>query len=48
MTNVEAEIKSRGIDAKIFMLKLDGSVIGIQSALKKPIESIFSGLPEVL
>ena len=43
MTNVEAEIKSRGIDAKIFMLKCDGSVIGIQSALKKPIESIFSG-----
>jgi N-methylhydantoinase A/oxoprolinase/acetone carboxylase beta subunit len=43
MTNVEAEIKSRGIDANIFMLKCDGSVIGIQSALKKPIESIFSG-----
>ncbi len=43
MTTVEAEIKSRGIDAKIFMLKCDGSVIGIQSALKKPIESIFSG-----
>ncbi|HML27095.1 MAG TPA: hydantoinase/oxoprolinase family protein, partial [Methanomethylovorans sp.] len=31
------------INAKIFMLKCDGSVIGIQSALKKPIESIFSG-----
>ncbi len=43
MTNVEIEIKSRGIDAKVFMLKCDGSVIGIQSALKKPIESIFSG-----
>ncbi|WP_321429880.1 hydantoinase/oxoprolinase family protein [uncultured Methanolobus sp.] len=43
MTTVEAEIKSRGIDAKVFMLKCDGSVIGIQSALKKPIESIFSG-----
>jgi N-methylhydantoinase A/oxoprolinase/acetone carboxylase beta subunit len=43
MKTVEAEIKSRGIDAKIFMLKCDGSVIGIQSALKKPIESIFSG-----
>jgi N-methylhydantoinase A/oxoprolinase/acetone carboxylase beta subunit len=43
MTTVETEIKSRGIDAKVFMLKCDGSVIGIQSALKKPIESIFSG-----
>ncbi len=43
MTTVEAEIKARGIDAKVFMLKCDGSVIGIQSALKKPIESIFSG-----
>ena len=43
MTTVESEIRSRGIDAKIFMLKCDGSVIGIQSALKKPIESIFSG-----
>ncbi|WP_407355145.1 hydantoinase/oxoprolinase N-terminal domain-containing protein [Methanolobus sp. WCC5] len=43
MKTVEAEIRSRGMDAKIFMLKCDGSVIGIQSALKKPIESIFSG-----
>ena len=43
MKNVETEIISRGINAKIFMLKCDGSVIGIQSALKKPIESIFSG-----
>ncbi|MDG6244948.1 MAG: hydantoinase/oxoprolinase family protein [Methanolobus sp.] len=43
MKTVESEIKSRGMDAKIFMLKCDGSVIGIQSALKKPIESIFSG-----
>lgn len=43
MTTVESEIRGRGIDAKVFMLKCDGSVIGIQSALKKPIESIFSG-----
>ncbi len=43
MTSVESEIRSRGMDAKIFMLKCDGSVIGIRSALEKPIESIFSG-----
>ncbi|MDW7733543.1 MAG: hydantoinase/oxoprolinase family protein, partial [Methanolobus sp.] len=43
MHTVEAEIRSRGMDAKVFMLKCDGSVIGISSALKKPIESIFSG-----
>ncbi|MCQ6962403.1 hydantoinase/oxoprolinase family protein [Methanolobus chelungpuianus] len=43
MHTVEKEIRSRGMDAKVFMLKCDGSVIGIQSALKKPIESIFSG-----
>ncbi|MCD4821411.1 MAG: hydantoinase/oxoprolinase family protein [Methanococcoides sp.] len=43
MTSVESEIRSRGMDAKIFMLKCDGSVIGIKNALEKPIESIFSG-----
>jgi len=43
METVELYIKSRGIDPKIFMLKCDGSVIGIKSALGKPIESIFSG-----
>ncbi|ABE52847.1 hydantoinase/oxoprolinase N-terminal domain-containing protein [Methanococcoides burtonii] len=43
MTTVEEYISSKGIDAKVFMLKCDGSVIGIQSALEKPIESIFSG-----
>ncbi len=43
METVERDIKSRGINPKIFMLKCDGSVIGIKSALEKPIESIFSG-----
>ncbi|MBP2029733.1 N-methylhydantoinase A/oxoprolinase/acetone carboxylase beta subunit [Methanohalophilus levihalophilus] len=43
MRSVESEVKSRGIDASIFMLKCDGSVIGIKKALEKPIESIFSG-----
>ncbi|WP_292484894.1 hydantoinase/oxoprolinase family protein [Methanohalobium sp.] len=43
MHTVESEIKSRGMDANIFMLKCDGSVVGIKKALEKPIESIFSG-----
>ncbi|MEZ5336567.1 MAG: hydantoinase/oxoprolinase family protein [Methanolobus sp.] len=37
------DIKKRGIDAKLMMLKCDGSVIGIHEAMEKPIESIFSG-----
>ncbi|MFP4654882.1 MAG: hydantoinase/oxoprolinase N-terminal domain-containing protein [Methanohalobium sp.] len=43
MHTVESEIKSRGMDARIFMLKCDGSVVSINKALEKPIESIFSG-----
>ncbi len=43
MNTVESEIKTRGMDAKIFMLKCDGSVTNIRGALDKPIESIFSG-----
>ncbi|APH38464.1 hydantoinase/oxoprolinase family protein [Methanohalophilus halophilus] len=43
MSTVEKDVTSRGISPKIFMLKCDGSVIGIKSALEKPIESIFSG-----
>ncbi len=37
------EIKRREIKARLIMLKCDGTVIGINEALKKPIESIFSG-----
>ena len=37
------EIKQRKIDARILMLKCDGSIVGIKDALKKPIETIFSG-----
>ncbi|MGB9927212.1 MAG: hydantoinase/oxoprolinase family protein [Methanosarcina sp.] len=37
------EIKQREIDARILMLKCDGSIVGIKDALKKPIETIFSG-----
>ncbi len=33
----------RGINARLLMLKCDGSVIGIKDALQRPIETIFSG-----
>ncbi|WP_406660307.1 hydantoinase/oxoprolinase family protein [Methanolobus sp. ZRKC3] len=37
------DIKKRGVEARMLMLKCDGSVVGIKAALEKPIESIFSG-----
>ncbi|WP_406670631.1 hydantoinase/oxoprolinase family protein [Methanolobus sp. ZRKC4] len=40
---IQSDIKKRGIDAKLMMLKCDGSVVAINEALKKPIESVFSG-----
>uniref|UniRef100_UPI004046A1A5 hydantoinase/oxoprolinase family protein n=1 Tax=Methanolobus sp. WCC4 TaxID=3125784 RepID=UPI004046A1A5 len=40
---IQTDIKKRGIDAKLMMLKCDGSVIGIHEAMERPIESIFSG-----
>jgi N-methylhydantoinase A/oxoprolinase/acetone carboxylase beta subunit len=43
---IEAIIKEfeiRGINANLLMLKCDGSVVGIEEALEKPIETIFSG-----
>ncbi len=43
MESVTSEIKRRNINAKIMMLKCDGSVVAINEALKKPIESVFSG-----
>nr|HML27072.1 hydantoinase/oxoprolinase family protein [Methanomethylovorans sp.] len=43
MNAVISEIKRRGIDAQIMMLKCDGSVVGINEALRHPIESIFTG-----
>ena len=36
-------IKEKDINARMLMLKCDGSVISIQDALDKPIETIFSG-----
>lgn len=37
------ECEIRGIEANMLMLKCDGSVVGIEEALEKPIETIFSG-----
>jgi len=37
------EFESRGISTNMLMLKCDGSVVGIEEALEKPIETIFSG-----
>ncbi|WP_363321786.1 hydantoinase/oxoprolinase family protein [Methanohalophilus sp.] len=41
--SIVADFKRRGIAAPILMLKCDGSVTSIEDALKKPIETIFSG-----
>ncbi|MDY9926747.1 hydantoinase/oxoprolinase family protein [Methanosarcina sp.] len=41
--SIREEIKRRGMNARLLMLKCDGSVVGINEALEKPIESIFSG-----
>ncbi|MGB3908395.1 MAG: hydantoinase/oxoprolinase family protein [Methanomethylovorans sp.] len=40
---VIADIKKRGINARMLMLKCDGSVYNLEDALEKPIETIFSG-----
>ncbi|MHC1755184.1 MAG: hydantoinase/oxoprolinase N-terminal domain-containing protein [Methanosarcina sp.] len=43
LQSIIMEIKERGINTQLLMLKCDGSVVGIRDALKKPIETIFSG-----
>lgn len=40
---VMADIRNRGISARMLMLKCDGSVYNLEDALDKPIETIFSG-----
>jgi N-methylhydantoinase A/oxoprolinase/acetone carboxylase beta subunit len=40
---VMTDIKKRGINARMLMLKCDGSVYNLEDALEKPIETIFSG-----
>lgn len=41
--SIISDVTKRGINARLLMLKCDGSVVGIRDALKKPIETIFSG-----
>ncbi|RXA18004.1 hydantoinase/oxoprolinase family protein [Methanosarcina sp. MSH10X1] len=41
--SIMAEVKERNLDAKVLMLKCDGSVIDIKGAKLRPIETIFSG-----
>ncbi len=41
--SIISDTTNRGINARLLMLKCDGSVVGIKDALKKPIETIFSG-----
>lgn len=41
--SVVKDIKKRNINARMLMLKCDGSVYNIEDALEKPIETIFSG-----
>ncbi|WP_406655950.1 hydantoinase/oxoprolinase family protein [Methanolobus sp. ZRKC2] len=43
MSAVQNELYRRNPDINIMMLKCDGSMVGIREALKKPIESVFSG-----
>ncbi len=43
INSITTEIKERKLDAKILMLKCDGSVIDIRGAKLRPIETIFSG-----
>jgi N-methylhydantoinase A/oxoprolinase/acetone carboxylase beta subunit len=38
-----SDIERRGINAKLMMLKCDGSLINIKEAIERPIESIFTG-----
>ncbi len=43
LKTVVSEIESRGLNPKIAMLRCDGSVVNMHEAMKKPIESVFSG-----
>ncbi|WP_367344328.1 hydantoinase/oxoprolinase N-terminal domain-containing protein [Methanomethylovorans sp.] len=40
---IVSDIERRGINAKLMMLKCDGSLINIKEAIQRPIESIFTG-----
>jgi len=43
LKTVVSEIERRGLNPRIAMLRCDGSVVSMHEAMKKPIESVFSG-----
>ena len=43
LKTVVSEIERRGLESRIAMLRCDGSVVSMQEAMRKPIESVFSG-----
>lgn len=43
LKTIVTEIERRGLNPRIAMLRCDGSVVSMQEAMKKPIESVFSG-----
>lgn len=43
LKTVVSEIGRRGFNPRIAMLRCDGSVVSMQEAMKRPIESVFSG-----
>ncbi|MGB2822507.1 MAG: hydantoinase/oxoprolinase family protein, partial [Phycisphaerae bacterium] len=43
LESVQASLERRGIDAPRMVVKSDGSLIGVEAALRRPIETILSG-----
>ncbi|HIH75079.1 MAG TPA: hydantoinase/oxoprolinase family protein [Methanosarcina sp.] len=43
LKTVVSEIERRGLEPRIAMLRCDGSVVSMHEAMRKPIESVFSG-----
>jgi N-methylhydantoinase A/oxoprolinase/acetone carboxylase beta subunit len=43
LKTVVCEIERRGLEPRIAMLRCDGSVVSMHEAMRKPIESVFSG-----
>jgi N-methylhydantoinase A/oxoprolinase/acetone carboxylase beta subunit len=43
INSVQAVMEEKGIKATLMMMKCDGSLVRIEEALQKPVESIFSG-----
>ncbi|KKH91862.1 hydantoinase [Methanosarcina sp. 1.H.T.1A.1] len=41
--SVKAVMQEKNIDARLMMMKCDGSLVRIEDALERPVESIFSG-----